>query len=115
MGGRKKRSEQTSSFITPKEVEILRWVQEGKTNDEIGVILGKSVWTAKYHLKNVMKKLNVTNRAQAVSQAIGLGLLPPLMSQAMGEPGTRMKVGIVGGGKGGTAVLNLFREIEINR
>ncbi|MBI5598710.1 MAG: diguanylate cyclase [Deltaproteobacteria bacterium] len=96
--------------LTPKEIEILRWVQEGKTNDEIGVIIGKSVWTSKYHLKSIMKKLNVTSRAQAVSQAIGMGMLPSPKPAVAEEFGPMMSVGIVGCGRGGTAVLNLFRE-----
>ena len=41
-------------MLSPKELEVLKWVQEGKTNEEIGVILGKTMWAVKYHLKNIM-------------------------------------------------------------
>lgn len=98
------------AMLTPREIEILRWVQEGKTNGEIGSILGKSRWTSKYHLKNIMKKLNVTTRTQAVSQAIGMGILPTPMPHVAEETGPIMSVGIVGCGKGGTAILNLFAD-----
>ncbi len=105
------RKKKEGGLLTSKEIEILRWVQEGKTNEEIGMILGKSRYTVKYHLKNIMKKLNVTNRAQAVSQAIGLGFLPPLPSDEEGfKEEIVFRVGIVGCGKGGEAILNLFRE-----
>ena len=88
--------------LSAKEMEILRWVQEGKTNDEIAIIIGKSKWTAKYHLKNIMKKLDVTSRVQAVSQAIGRGLLPPSVIELdKDSSSSKLNVGIVGCGKGG--------------
>jgi len=43
--------------LTPRDIEILRWVQDGKTNEEIGELLSRSKWTAKYHLKNIMQKM----------------------------------------------------------
>ncbi len=99
-----------ASALTPKEIEILRWVQEGKTNEEIGRLLGKSQWTAKNHLKNIMRKLNVKSRTKAVNHAVGIGLLPPLAPYLPEDSGPKMTVGIVGCGKGGTAVLELFKE-----
>lgn len=54
--------------ITPREIEILRLVQIGKTNVEIGMILDISVFTVKNHLQHIFKKLNVSNRVQAVSK-----------------------------------------------
>ncbi len=96
--------------LSAKEMEVLRWVQEGKTNDEIAIIIGKSKWTAKYHLKNIMKKLDVTSRVQAVSQAIGRGLLPPSVIIPDKEDSRKLNVGIVGCGKGGVAILDLFKD-----
>lgn len=52
--------------LTPREIEILEWVRGGKTNIEIGMILGISAFTVKNHLQRIFKKINVTNRAQAV-------------------------------------------------
>ena len=61
--------------VTNREVDVLRWVKEGKSNYEIGIILGISGLTVKNHLQKIYKKLNVQNRAQAVSRCISLRLL----------------------------------------
>jgi transcriptional regulator EpsA len=61
--------------VTNREVDVLRWVKEGKSNYEIGLILGISGLTVKNHLQKIYKKLNVQNRAQAVSRCISLRLL----------------------------------------
>jgi DNA-binding CsgD family transcriptional regulator len=54
--------------LTTREREIMHWVAIGKTNYEIGMILSISTNTAKNHLRHIFKKLNVANRAQAVSK-----------------------------------------------
>lgn len=54
--------------LSERETEILRWVALGKTNPEIGCILDISEFTVKNHLQRIFKKLNVSNRAQAVSK-----------------------------------------------
>ena len=54
--------------ITAREAEVLRWVAMGKTNPEIGTILDISSFTVKNHMQRLFKKLNVTNRAQAVGK-----------------------------------------------
>jgi transcriptional regulator EpsA len=59
-----------SNFPTEREVQILRWIQEGKSNREIGEILAISPFTVKNHVQNILKKLNVKNRTQAVSFAL---------------------------------------------
>lgn len=56
------------SLLTKRESEIMRWVSAGKTNEVIGIILNISPFTVKNHLKRIFQKLDVTNRAQAVSQ-----------------------------------------------
>jgi transcriptional regulator EpsA len=61
--------------VTNREIEILRWVKEGKSNYEIGIILGISALTVKSHVQKIYKKLNVQNRVQAVSRCISLRLL----------------------------------------
>lgn len=64
-----------AGLITPREVEVLAWVRDGKTNDEIAEILGLSMLTVKNHLRHAMKKLVVRSRGQAVAKAIALGFL----------------------------------------
>ncbi len=64
-----------NSQITAREVEILQWVREGKSNLEIGAILAISPLTVKNHVQKILKKLAVQNRAQAVAKGIALGLI----------------------------------------
>jgi DNA-binding CsgD family transcriptional regulator len=45
----------------------MKWVAMGKTNGEIGSILNVSSFTIKNHMQRIFKKLDVFNRAQAVS------------------------------------------------
>ncbi len=52
--------------LSARELEIMRWVRTGKTNTEIGQILDISPRTVRNHLQNVFRKLEATNRAQAV-------------------------------------------------
>lgn len=94
-------------LLSSKGLDILRWVREGKTNREIGEILGESVWTINYQLKKVMRTLAVKTRADAVSQAAELGLIQPADDS---RPQGRLKVGIVGCGKGGLAILEILKE-----
>lgn len=50
--------------LSRREIQCVYWVNEGKTDWEIGRILGISEDTVAFHLKNVKTKLNVTRRAQ---------------------------------------------------
>lgn len=61
--------------LSKREVEILHWVSKGKTNSEIGIILGVSSFTVKNHISNIYPKLQVVNRGQAIGKAIDLGIL----------------------------------------
>lgn len=61
--------------LTPQEERCLRWVAQGKTAWEIGQIMRISEPTVVFHLKNLMKKLDVINRSQALAVAIRLGLI----------------------------------------
>jgi transcriptional regulator EpsA len=56
------------SGLSTREIEILEWVRSGKTNIEIGMILDISSFTVKNHLQRIFKKINVSNRAQAVGK-----------------------------------------------
>lgn len=105
----KKKKRDTLS-LTARELEVLRWVQQGKTNEEVATILGRTKWTVKFHLSSVMKKFDVTTRTQAVSQAMSMGLLAPTEFLTEEAELPRFKVGIVGCGKGGEAVLKLFKD-----
>lgn len=56
------------SGLSQREIEIMDWVRIGKTNYEVGMILNISAFTVKNHLQRIFKKLDVTNRAQAVER-----------------------------------------------
>lgn len=56
--------------LTPRQAEVLHWVMQGKTNPEIGIILGISPLTAKKHLETIFEVLGVENRTAAVAIAI---------------------------------------------
>lgn len=65
--------------LTRREVEVLRWVTDGKTNTEIGQILGVSPRTVQKHLQHIFEKLGVSTRTAAVVRV--LTLISPQESQ----------------------------------
>jgi LuxR family transcriptional regulator len=61
--------------LTAREIECLRWASAGKTSSETAMIMDRSLETARLHMKNAIAKLNATNRAQAVANAVHMGLI----------------------------------------
>jgi len=59
----------TQAALTPRETEVLSWLAKGKTNKDIGDILGMSHRTVNKHLEHVFEKLGVETRAAAASLA----------------------------------------------
>ncbi|MCP4296400.1 MAG: helix-turn-helix transcriptional regulator [Proteobacteria bacterium] len=60
---------------SPRELEILRLVKNGKTVGEMSAILEVSENTVKYHLKNVQSKFKVSSRVEALISAIEWGFI----------------------------------------
>ena len=60
--------------LSSREVTILNWMKNGKTNWEIGKILGVTERTIRFHIESIFSKLEVTSRSQAVATAIEHGL-----------------------------------------
>jgi len=56
--------------LTPREREVLALLSEGRPNKDIARHLDLREITVKYHLKNIYRKLSVSNRAQAVKMAL---------------------------------------------
>ena len=56
--------------LTPRETQVLTWITQGKTNYEIGVILGVSTRTICKHVQRILNKLRVENRTAAAAIAI---------------------------------------------
>ena len=63
--------------LSGREVECLRWVIEGKTNWEIGVLMGISPRTVQFHISNCQNKLGAINRIQTVAKALVNNIIRP--------------------------------------
>lgn len=61
--------------LTPRETDVLRHVAAGATNREVAAALVVSEHTVNFHMKNILHKLHLRNRAQAVAYAIRTGLV----------------------------------------
>jgi len=61
--------------LSARETEIVGWLRQGKSNDEMGQILGISGLTVKNHLQRIYRALGVSNRAHALARCMELRLL----------------------------------------
>jgi two-component system, NarL family, response regulator YdfI len=61
--------------LTPREVEVLGMLAEGRANKEIAVRLMISEHTVKFHVSSIFAKLGVSSRTEAVTQGIRRGLI----------------------------------------
>ena len=61
--------------ITPREVQVLQQLAKGFANKEIADVLKISEYTTKDHLKNILAKLRVADRTEAVTAAIHRGII----------------------------------------
>ena len=59
--------------LTPREAEVVRWVAAGKSDAQIGAILGISARTVQKHLQRAYEKLGVESRTAAAMRASGRG------------------------------------------
>ena len=61
--------------LTPREVEVLHELAKGLANKQIASVLNISEHTTKDYLKNILTKLHVADRTEAVTVAIQRGLI----------------------------------------
>ena len=61
--------------LTPREVQVVALIAEGLRNKEIAVALGISEQTAKVHVKNILAKLHVSDRAAVIPVALRRGIV----------------------------------------
>lgn len=61
--------------LTQREIQLLHLVAAGHSNKAIAQELAVSENTVKYHIRQILQKLNVQNRTEAVTAAMRLGLL----------------------------------------
>jgi DNA-binding NarL/FixJ family response regulator len=73
---RNRRGSGAEDLLSERELEVLRLLAEGATNEEIAGSLFLSEKTVKSHLSSIFRKLEVTNRTQAAARAIRDRLVP---------------------------------------
>jgi DNA-binding NarL/FixJ family response regulator len=61
--------------LTPRELEVLEKLAKGLANKEIADVLNISEYTVKDHLKNILGKLHVADRTEAVTAALQRGII----------------------------------------
>jgi DNA-binding NarL/FixJ family response regulator len=61
--------------LTPRELEVLRLTAKGLRNRDIARIIGRTEETVKVHLKNIMAKLDVEDRTEAVTLGLQRGII----------------------------------------
>jgi DNA-binding NarL/FixJ family response regulator len=61
--------------LTPREVEVMALISQGKRNKEIAALLGIAERTVNVHLKNIFGKLSVSERTSAVKVAVHRGII----------------------------------------
>ena len=74
-GRLKRRDRMDPDDLTPRELDVLRQLALGRSNREIAATLDIGDETVKTHVGNVLAKLHVENRAQAIVQALKQGLV----------------------------------------
>lgn len=70
--------------LSPRELECLAWVSQGKSSTDIGAILGLSSRTVDSYLEKAASKLGVRTRIEAVAVGVKRGLIE--VDEAEGRP-----------------------------
>jgi DNA-binding NarL/FixJ family response regulator len=65
----------SASVLTEREVEVLQFLSRGLTTAQTGSEMFISENTVKTHIRHILAKLEVSNRAEAVAKAVQLGLI----------------------------------------
>jgi len=97
-------------LLSPVELSILKKLQKGKSETVICTSFGITKQQLTVHLKEVRQKLNVRTREHAVDRAIALGFMNAYLPSGQDVIKPNLKIGIMGCGRGGTAVLHILKE-----
>jgi two-component system, NarL family, nitrate/nitrite response regulator NarL len=62
--------EEPAVLLTPREIEVLSALVDGRTNKETARLLGISPHTVKFHIESLFRKLGVASRAEAVAKGM---------------------------------------------
>lgn len=65
----------TAPTLSAREREVLQLIAEGKTNPQISAELNVAESTVRFHISNILYKLGVRDRTQAIVQAVNQGLV----------------------------------------
>ena len=76
-GENKARPRMPTEPLTPRQLEVVKLLAQGKTNQEIAQELVLSTGTVRTHVQRILAKLSVSDRTSAVVRAIDLGLIAP--------------------------------------
>ena len=63
--------------LTRREVDVLKCIARGMSNEEIAAELNITFWTVSSHVHSLLDKLNLSNRTQAALYAVEIGLVTP--------------------------------------
>lgn len=63
------------AVLSRRELEVARWISEGKTSHEAALILGISEHTVNEYIRSGMRKMGATNRLSFVAKTIRMGLV----------------------------------------
>jgi len=97
-------------LLSPIELSILKRLQKGKSDSEICCSLSLTRQRLASYLKEIRQKLNVRTRGHAVDRAVALGFMNAYVPNGHDVVKPSLKIGIVGCGRGGTAVLHILKE-----
>ncbi len=75
IGERTPLSQRTTVSLTSREMQILRGIAKGHTSKKLAHDSGLAVPSVETHLRNIFRKLDASNRGEAVSTALKLGLI----------------------------------------
>ena len=76
MNGRREQDPPLKQALTPREIEILAVISQGKTNRQVAEDLSVSLNTVKWYARQIYGKLGVDGREAAADRARSMGLLP---------------------------------------
>jgi two-component system NarL family response regulator len=69
--------------LTKRELQVLEYIANGRSNKEIGQILFISEHTVKTHVKSILTKLDAIGRTEAIALGIKRGIIKPVSSREL--------------------------------
>ncbi len=97
-------------LLSPLELSILKRLQKGRSDAEVCRSLNLNRQKLTAHLKEIREKLDVRTREHAIDRAVALGFMNAYVPNGADVARPNLKIGIVGCGRGGAAVLHILKE-----